>query len=102
MNFFSFKQSVLKNNNNTTQTISYRNPFRIKRTYINMQEQNHSKPSKINFGSKRLKQNELKPPETLIRNNKPKIPEKLLKEIEKYNYQRYAYNTKITYCPCEQ
>ena len=100
MNRFSLKQSLLKNNNTIT-NIYHKNPFRVRRTYNMMLEQNHCMPTTMNFGSKRLKQNDTNPPEILIKNNKPKIPEKILKEIEKYNYQRYAYNMKITKCPCE-
>ena len=106
MNRFSLKQSLLKNNNNNNNinsdtNIVHINPFRVKRTYNTMLEQNHCMPTTINFASKRLKQNDSNPPELLIKNNKPKIPEKILKEIERYNYQRYAYSMKITQCPCE-
>ena len=99
MNSFSLKES---HNNNTTTNIFHINPFRVKRTYNTMLEQNHCIPITINFGTKRLKQNDTNPPESLIKKNKPKIPEKLLREIERYNYQRYAYNTKISPCICEE
>ena len=96
---FSFKQSILKANNGNN--IYHINPFRVKRTYNAMLEQDHSIQNPINIASKKLKQSDSKPPETLIKYNKPKIPEKILKEIERYNYQRYQYNMRVNPCPCE-
>ena len=95
-NRFAMKQSFSKNNNDRI------NPFRVKRTYNTMLEQNHSIPTTISFGTKKLKLNDARPSESLIRHNKPKIPEKFLREIELYNSQRYSYNRKITYCPCQE
>ena len=104
LNRFPLKQSHSKNNNNIS-NFYHVNPFRVKRTYNTMLEQSHNIqniPSTTNFASKRLKQGDGKPPESLIKNTKPKIPEKLLREIERYNYQRYGYNMKVIPCPCEE
>ena len=98
INRFSIKQSY--SNNNTTSNIFHFNPLRIKRTYNSMLEQSNSIPNIANFASKRLKQSDGKPPESIKRPCRPKIPEKLLKEIENYNHQRFAYNRKIIACPC--
>ena len=100
LNRFSYKQSFQKGNN--VMGFFHKNPFRVKRTYNTMIEQDHSIPSTINFASKRLKQCDSKPPESLIKYSKPRIPEKLLKEIERYNYQRNQYNVKVTPCPCDE
>ena len=104
LNRFSLKQSHSKNNNNTN--LYHVNPFRVKRTYNTMLEQSQNIqniPVSPTFTSKRLKQGDSKPPESLIKSGKPKIPEKLLKEIERYNYQRYGYyNLKVSSCPCEE
>ena len=97
-NCFSMMKS---NNNNDINNIFHINPFRVKRSYNTMLEQNHTLPYTVHFYSKRLKLSEVKPSESLIKSNKPKIPEKLLKEIERYNYQRHAYNMKLISCPCD-
>ena len=99
MNCFTKKPSIKNNNNN--QENCRKNPFRVRRNYLTMLEQNHSVPSTVNIGSKRLKQNDIKSAEQLIKNTKPKIPEKILKEMELYHYQRSAYNSKIKTCPCD-
>ncbi len=101
MNRFSIKQSHSKNNNNIT-NFYHINPFRVKRNYNTMLEQNQSAPSSITFCNKRLKINDSKLNESLIKTSKPKIPEKLLKEIERYNYQRYAFSMKTSPCSCEE
>lgn len=104
LNRFSLKQSHSKNNNNISNFHLF-HPLRVKRAYNTMLEQSNniqSIPSTFNFNSKRLKQSDSKPPETLIKSNKPKIPEKLLKEIERYNIQRYSFSKRITTCPCEE
>ena len=100
INRFSMKQSFFKNN--TGINCFHINPYKVKRTYNTILEHNHSMPYTINFGSKQLKQSDTKPSESLIKKHKPKIPEKILREIEKYNYQRYAYNTKVSPCPCQE
>ena len=100
LNRLSYKQSFQKGN--SVMSFFHKNPFRVKRTYNAMIEQDHSIPSTVNFASKRLKLGDSKPPESLIKFNKPKIPEKLLKEIERYNYQRCQYNVKVTPCPCDE
>ena len=100
LNRFSYKQSFQKGN--STIGFFHKNPYRVKRTYNAMIEQDHSIPSTVNFASKRLLQNDSKPPESLIKFSKPRIPEKLLKEIERYNYQRYQFNVKVTPCPCDE
>ena len=100
MNRFSIKQSHSKNNSNTS--FYHVNPFRVKRNYNTMLEQSQNAPFNNNFSFKRLKLSDSKPNESLIKSSKPKIPEKLLKEIERYNYQRYAYNMKPTPCSCEE
>ena len=101
INRFQMNQSHLKNNN-ISSNAHHVNPLRIKRTYNTMIEQSQSIPSIINFSSKRLKPNDSKTPESLIKYSKPKISEKLLKEIEIYHYQRYSYNMKVSSCPCEE
>ena len=103
INRFSIKNSYLNNNKNFGNL--FVNPFRMKRTYNTMLEQSQQSPNIQNvniFSNKRLKISEGKPPESIIKNNKPKIPEKLLREIERYNYQRFAYNKKIIPCNCEE
>ena len=100
LNRFSMMKQSYSNNNNTINNAYYLNPFRVKRTYNTMLEQDHSISYNVNF-PKRLKQSETTPAESLIKHNKPKIPEKILKEIERYNYQRYAYNMKVKPCPCD-
>ena len=95
-NRFSMKQIISKNNN------AHVNPFRVKRTYNTMIEQNHIIPNTINLIPKKLKLNDNRPSESLIKKNKPKITEKLLREIELYNSQRYAYNKKLSLCPCQE
>ena len=97
--FSMMKQSHSKNNITINNTVHI-NPYRVKRSYNTMLEQDHNIPYSINF-PKRLKQSDAKPAESLIKHNKPKIPEKLLKEIERYNYQRHAYNMKIKPCTCD-
>ena len=99
INRIPFKQSFLNKNNNTN--IFSKNPYRVKRTYNAILEQDHSMPNIVNFIPKRIKQNDTKAPESLIKYNKSKIPEKILKEIERYNYQRYQYNIKVNPCTCE-
>ena len=103
INRFSIKNSYLNNNKNFGNL--FVNPFRMKRTYNTMLEQSQQSQNMQNvsiFSNKRLKISEGKPPESIIKNNKPKIPEKLLREIERYNYQRFAYNKKIIPCNCEE
>ena len=98
MNRFSFKQCYLSNANE----YPFVNPFRIKRTYNTMLEQDHMSPSTTYINTKRFKQNEGKATESLIRMNRPKISEKLKREIELYNYQRRGYtNIKILPCNCD-
>ena len=99
LNRFSMKQSHSKNINNSPNFHLF-HQVRVKRTYNAMLEQSNNTPFTFPFSSKRLKQSEGKPPESLIKNSKPKIPEKILKEIERYNSQRYSYNKKIITCPC--
>ena len=94
------KQSNSKNNN-ISSNVFHVNPYRVKRTYNTMLEQSQSMPPVFTFSAKRLKQSDSKPPESIIKHNKPKIPEKLLREIERYNWQRYAYNKKVSPCPCD-
>ena len=101
INCFGIKPTIKNNKNNTIENCR-KNPFRIRRNYITMMEQNHSVPSNINFGIKRLKQNDTRVSEQLISNNKPKIPEKILKEMELYKYQRYSYNSKMKICSCAE
>ena len=96
--FSMIKQS---HTNNDINNVFHINLFRVKRSYNTMLQQNHSEPYTVNFHSKILKLSEIKPSESLIKNTKPKIPEKLLKEIERYNYQRYAHNMKLIKCPCD-
>ena len=93
------KESYSKNN--ISSNVFHVNPYRVKRTYNTMLEQSQSMPPVFTFSTKRLKQSDSKPPESIIKYNKPKIPEKLLREIERYNYQRYAYNKKVSPCPCD-
>ena len=93
------KQSNSKSNN-ISSNVFHVNPFRVKRNYNTMLEQSQSMPPVFTFSSKRLKQSDSKPLEPIIKHNKPKIPEKLLKEIERYNYQRFAYNKKVSPCFC--
>ena len=103
INRFAMKNLYLNNNKNFGNL--YVNPYRIKRTYHTMIEQSQQSQNMQNavfFSNKRLKLSEGKPPESIIKNNKPKIPEKILKEIERYNYQRFAYNRKIIPCNCEE
>ena len=103
INRFSIMNTYLNNNKNCGNLLI--NPFRIKRTYNTMLEQSQQSQNMQNvniFSNKRLKISEGKPPESIIKNNKPKIPEKLLREIERYNYQRFAYNKKIIPCNCEE
>ena len=97
MNRFSFKQIHLSNNNE----YQYINPFRIKRTYNAMLEQDYISPSITFINSKRFKPNEGKAQESLIKHNRPKISEKLRREIELYNYERRGYNLKILPCKCD-
>ena len=97
MNRFSFKQIYLSNANE----YQHINPFRIKRTYNAMLEQDHISPSVTFVNSKRFKQNEGKIPESLIKHNRPKISDKLKREIELYNYQKRGYNLKILPCKCD-
>ena len=102
INRFSIKNLYLNNNKNCGNL--FVNPYRIKRTYNTMLEQSQQSQNiqnTFNFSNKRLKLCENKPPESIITNNKPKIPEKLLREIERYNYQRFAYNKKIIPCNCQ-
>lgn len=101
LNVFSMaKSSHIKNKNDINNAIHI-NPFRVKRSYNAMLEQDHSSPNTAFLPPKKLKQSEIKSTESLIKNNKPKIPEKILKEIERYNYQRHAYNIKIKPCLCD-
>ena len=97
MNRFSTKQYHFSNANNH----QYINPFRVKRSYMTMLEQDHLMSSPSYIGSKRLKQSDNKTAESLIKYNRPKISEKLKREIELYNYQRTGYSVKIFPCPCE-
>ena len=94
------KQSNSKNNNFSS-NVFHVNPFRKRRNYNTMLEQSQSMPPAFTFSAKRLKLCDSKPPEPILKYNKPKIPEKLLREIERYNYQRFAYNKKISPCPCD-
>ncbi len=94
-NRFSMKQIISKNNN------AHVNPFRVKRTYNTMIEQNHIIPNTINLVPKKLKLNDNRPSESLIKKNKPKIPEKLLREIQRYKLHTYAYSMKLTPCTCQ-
>ena len=97
MNRFTIKQLYSSNGTN----YQYINPFRVKRTYNTMIEQDHMMPSPAFINSKRLKQNETKTAESFIKHNRPKISEKLKREIERYNYERRGYNLKILPCNCE-
>ena len=87
--------------NSNTNNYTHINPYRIKRTYNTMLEQDKGIPTPSTINSKRLKPNEGKPAESLIKSNKVKIPEKLRREIELYNYERRGYNFKIKPCDCE-
>ena len=88
----------ISTNNNIN---SCRNPYKIKRTYNNsIFCQDNDIPNYGCFG-KKLKQREQGQVESFIKKSKPKIPEHLLREIEKYRIQSYAYNYKINLCPCE-
>ena len=89
-------QSYLKNINNNSIFFKV-NPFRVKRNYNTMIEQSKALINEIEFSSRRLKISNEKP-ESLIKITKPKIPEKILKEIERYNRQRYAYSKKLMPC----
>ena len=88
-----------KENINNTQ---YINPFRKKRNYNEMIQQDKSAITSINFNFKRPKEKEGISHDTLIKNYKPKIPERLRKEIELYNYQRRGLYLKILPCKCEK
>ena len=90
-------QSYLKNINNNSIFFKV-NPFRVKRNYNTMIEQSKALINEIEFSSRRLKISNEKPSESLIKITKPKIPEKILKEIERYNRQRYAYSKKLMPC----
>ena len=98
MNRFSFKQISLSNNNE----YQHINPFRIKRTYNAIIDQDHDNSPIAFMNSKRFKQNEGKVSETLVKHNRPKLSEKMRKEIELYNYQRRGYNLKILPCNCDK
>ena len=97
MNRFSSKQYHLSNTINN----QHINPYRTKRTYNAMLEQEHLTPTPIFMNTKRFKQSEGKPAESLIKCNRPKMSEKLRREIELYNYERRGYNMKIIPCNCE-
>ena len=96
MNRFSFKQFFLTNSSQ----YQHINPFRVKRTYNTMLQQDHMSPSTSFINTKRYKPNEGKNSESLIRINRPKISEKLKREIELYNYERRGYNLKVLPCNC--
>ena len=101
MNRLYMLQSFLKNNNNSN---GFRlNQLRLKRTYNAMLEQSHSGSSNVNLAIKKMKQCEGKAPEPMIKSHKPRIPEKIMKEIERYNEQRYSYSHSLILnnCPCE-
>ena len=90
-------QSYLKNINNNSNFFKV-NPFRVKRNYNTMLEQSKTLIDEIALSSRRLKISNEKPSESLIKITKPKIPEKILKEIERYNRQRYVYSKKLMPC----
>ena len=97
MNRFSIKPFHTYSTNNH----NHMNPFRIKRTYNTMLEQDHSIPSPGIINPRRQKINEGKPAEPLVKSNRARIPEKLKREIELYNYEKRGYNIKIKPCSCE-
>ena len=97
MNRFSTKQYHVSNSS----ICQHLNPYRIKRTYNAMLEQEHITAPTVYMNNKRFKQSESKPAESLIKNNRPKISEKLKREIELYNYERRGYNMKIVPCNCD-
>ena len=97
MNRFSSKQYHPLNST----FCQYMNPYRIKRTYNAMLEQEHMTSPPVYMNNKRFKQSESKPAESFIKYNRPKISEKLKREIELYNYERRGYNMKIIPCNCE-
>ena len=100
MNRFYTNQNVNKNNNRNSNMLRH-GQIKIKRTYNQLLELNHIRTNHLS--TKKLKQSEGINPESLIKQNKPKIPEKMLREIEKYNSQRYSYgrNIIINPCPCD-
>jgi len=57
-----------------------------------MLEQEHMTSPPVYMNNKRFKQSENKPAESFIKYNRPKISEKLKREIELYNYERRGYN----------
>ena len=99
INRFSINQPNINNNNYSN--IFHVNPYRVKRTYNTMLEQSKLEPNDIMYSSKRLKTNDGKPCESLIKPSKPKIPEKLLREIQRYKLHTYAYSMKLTPCTCQ-
>ena len=98
MNRFSIKQINISNNNE----FQHINPFRIKRTYNAIREQEHNNTPIAFINKQRFKQNEGKNTESLVKHNRPKISEKLKREIELYNYQKRGYNLKILPCNCDK
>ena len=99
MSQFLFNHNIKTNNYNSFLL----NQMRAKRTYDMMNEQNQIAPNRISLNKKLLKKNEGKVQESLIKCIKPRIPEKMLREIERYNIQRQSYNrSKIEIlCPCK-
>ena len=97
MNRFSIKPNYISGTNNN----NHINPFRIKRTYNMMLEQDHCNPLPVMIGTKRLKQSETSPAESLVKYERTRIPERIKREIELYNYERRGYNFKIKPCSCD-
>ena len=90
--------------NNKINSINYihLNPFKVKRTYNNSIFCQDSDIQNCGCFNKKLKQKEHGQVESFIKKSKPKIPENLLREIEKYRYQSFAYSYNINHCTCEE
>ena len=100
INNFSNQQ---QNSRISSNIISFnKNPFKIKRNYTAMGGQTFSENDISKYFNKKLKQKEKNQPESFIKNTKPRISEKLLREIEKYRNQTFAYSYKIKQCPCDE
>ena len=78
------------------------NPFRKKRTYNEMIQQDHSITTPVNFIFKTAKKNDGKIYESLIKDYKSRIPERLRREIELYNYQKRGLYLKVIPCKCQK
>ena len=100
INNFSNQQQNSRICSNTTP--NFRNPFKLKRNYVTMTNQTISENDVSNYFNKKLKQKEKGQPESFIKNTKPRVSEKLLREIEKYRNQTFAYSYKIQHCPCDE